>query len=119
RGKASLVGRILTAIFRGATGIGAGAGCAGRFEAIDAARTLAYDAARRNFAFLASLRRSSAQMKCSLRLLGLAAVVLLGANFCLAQQQAPQAEKPAEKPKEEKKPAVPEEKIVQTKHSFK
>src|SRR6184192_2099143 len=48
------------------------------------------------------------------------ALLLLGANLGFAQQQQPpQPEKPAEKPKEEKKPPVPEEKIVQTKHSLK
>ena len=59
-------------------------------------------------------------MKCSLRFLCSVAWLLLGANLCFAQQQQPpQPEKPAEKPKEEKKPPVPEEKIVQTKHSVK
>src|ERR1700704_2942055 len=59
-------------------------------------------------------------MKCSLRFLCSAALLLLGVNLCFAQQQqAPQPEKAAEKPKEEKKPPVPEEKIVQTKHALK
>src|SRR4029077_20980083 len=59
-------------------------------------------------------------MKCSLRFLCSVAWLVLGANLCFAQQQQPpQPEKPAEKPKEEKKPPVPEEKIVQTKHSVK
>src|SRR5437016_13473786 len=59
-------------------------------------------------------------MKCSLRFLCSVAWLLLGANLCFAQQQQPpQPEKPAEKPKEEKKPPVPEEKVVQTKHSIK
>src|ERR1700704_4906965 len=59
-------------------------------------------------------------MKCSLRFLCSAALLLLGVNLCFAQQQqAPQPEKAAEKPKEEKKPPVPEEKVVQTKHSLK
>src|SRR5260370_37913079 len=57
-------------------------------------------------------------MKRRLRFLCSAALLLLGANLCFAeQQQPPQPEKGAEKPKEEKKPAVPEEKIVQSKHS--
>src|SRR2546421_12351875 len=48
------------------------------------------------------------------------ALLLLGANLGFAQQQQPpQPEKPAEKPKEEKKTPAPEEKIVQTKHSLK
>ena len=59
-------------------------------------------------------------MKRPLRFLFSVALLLLGANLCFAQQQqAPQPEKAAEKPKEEKKPAVPEEKIVQSKHSLK
>ena len=54
-------------------------------------------------------------MSYSLRLLGFAAF-LLGANVCLGQQQpSPQphnaGEKTAEKPKEEKKPPVPEENL--------
>jgi hypothetical protein len=49
------VGRILTAIFRGATGIDTEWAGFGYFEAIDAARTLAYDAARHNCAFPAFL----------------------------------------------------------------
>ena len=63
-------------------------------------------------------------MSYSLRLLGFAAS-LLGASFCLAQQQQslPQpdkaGEKAAEKPKNENKPPVPEEKSVVTKHSIK
>jgi len=63
-------------------------------------------------------------MSDSLGLLGFAAS-LLGASFCLAQQQQslPQpdkaGEKAAEKPKDEKKPPVPEEKSVVTKHSIK
>ena len=59
-------------------------------------------------------------MKRRLRFLCSVALLLLGANLCFAQQQQPpQPEKAAEKPKEEKKPAVPEEKIVQSKHSLK
>src|SRR6476660_3106134 len=59
-------------------------------------------------------------MKCSHRVLNFAASLFLGASSCLAQQPPPPApEKPAEKPKEDKKPPVPEEKIVQTKHSMK
>src|SRR5260370_12954664 len=43
-----------------------------------------------------------------------------GMNLSLGEQGAPsQSEKTAEKPKEEKKPPVPEEKIIQTKHSAK
>src|ERR1700682_6664523 len=59
-------------------------------------------------------------MKRPLRFLCSVALLLLGANLCFAQQQQPpQPEKPAEKQKEEKKPPVPEEKVVQTKHSLK
>src|ERR1700686_4244873 len=59
-------------------------------------------------------------MKRPLRFLCSAALLLLGANLCFAQQQpAPPPDKAAEKPKEEKKPPVPEEKVVQTKHSLK
>src|SRR5260370_19329179 len=59
-------------------------------------------------------------MKCSLRFLYFVALLLLGANLCFArQQQPPQPDKVAEKPKEEKKPPVPEEKVGQTKHSVK
>jgi carboxypeptidase C (cathepsin A) len=58
-------------------------------------------------------------MKPPIRLLGTAALFFLGTNTVFAQQPPqPASEKPAEKPKEEKKPA-PEEKIVQTKHSLK
>src|SRR3981081_2206067 len=59
-------------------------------------------------------------MKRPLRFLFSVALLLLGANLCFAQQkQEPQPEKAAEKPKEEKKPPVPEEKIVHSKHSLK
>src|SRR4029077_20046354 len=59
-------------------------------------------------------------MKCCLRFLCSAALFLLGVNLCFAQQQpVPPQDKAAEKPKEEKKPPVPEEKVVQTKHSLK
>src|SRR2546425_12561081 len=59
-------------------------------------------------------------MKCCLRFLCFVALFLLGVSLCFAQQQpAPPPGKPAEKPKEEKKPPVPEEKVVQTKHSLK
>ena len=59
-------------------------------------------------------------MKCCLRFLCSVALFLLGVSLCFAQQQpAPPPGKPAEKPKEEKKPPVPEEKVVQTKHSLK
>ncbi len=59
-------------------------------------------------------------MKCSHRFLSFAASLFFWASFCFAQQPAqPAAEKPAEKPKDDKKPPVPEEKIVQTKHSLK
>jgi carboxypeptidase C (cathepsin A) len=58
-------------------------------------------------------------MKNPLRVLSFAILLLCArASFC---QQAPQAQpdKTPEKPKEEKKPAVPEEKSVQSKHSIK
>jgi carboxypeptidase C (cathepsin A) len=59
-------------------------------------------------------------MKQPIRFLGTAALFFLGMNLCLAQQPPqPAPEKAAEKPKEEKKPPAPEEKIVQTKHSLK
>src|SRR6267142_3944770 len=59
-------------------------------------------------------------MKCSHRFLSFAACFFFGASFCFAQQPPqPTAEKPAEKPKDEKKLPVPEEKIVQSKHSLK
>src|SRR5712692_3708433 len=59
-------------------------------------------------------------MKSLIRSLGSAALILLGMNLCFAQQQPqPSPEKTTEKPKEEKKPPTPEEKIVQTKHSLK
>ena len=52
--------------------------------------------------------------------LGTAVLFLLGMNLGSAQQPPqPVPEKAAEKPKEEKKPPAPEEKIVQTKHSLK
>src|SRR5260370_41452311 len=57
-------------------------------------------------------------MKSPIRYLSATTVLLLGMNVCFAQQQAAQ-EKVPEKPKEEKKPPTPEEKIVQTKHSIK
>src|SRR6516164_7646838 len=63
-------------------------------------------------------------MKYLIRCFGLAALVL-GTSFCFAQQPQSQAQpekpggKPAEKPKDEKKPPVPEEKSVPTKHSLK
>ncbi len=59
-------------------------------------------------------------MKSPIRFLSFAVLFLFSAGLCFAQQQ-PQAapEKPAEKPKDEKKPPVPEEKIIQTKHSVK
>src|SRR5258708_15140011 len=59
-------------------------------------------------------------MKRYLHFLCSGALILLGANLCCAQQQPqPSPEKTTEKPKEEKKPPAPEEKIVQTKHSLK
>src|SRR6266478_9819624 len=58
-------------------------------------------------------------MKCSLRFLFSFASLLLGVSPCFAQQPVPPQDKAAEKPKEEKKPPVPEEKVVQTKHSLK
>ena len=63
-------------------------------------------------------------MKPSLSCFGLA-VLLFTARTCLAQQPQSQTqpekagEKPAERPKDEKKPPVPEEKSVVTKHSLK
>src|SRR5205823_2333832 len=56
----SFVGRILTAIPSQAIGIAGEADGCGHAEAIDGARTLAYDAARRKFVFLACVRRRSA-----------------------------------------------------------
>jgi carboxypeptidase C (cathepsin A) len=59
-------------------------------------------------------------MKLPMRFFGTATLFFLGINPGLAQQPPqPATEKPAEKPKEEKKPPAPEEKIVQTKHSLK
>jgi len=55
-----------------------------------------------------------------MRFLGTAALSFMGMNPGFAQQPPqPAPEKTAEKPKEEKKPPAPEEKIVQTKHSLK
>src|SRR6516225_4547612 len=47
-----------------------------------------------------------------------AVLILLAMNPCFAQQP-PAQDKAAEKPKEEKKPPTPEEKVVPTKHSLK
>src|SRR5437016_1354477 len=59
-------------------------------------------------------------MKCLIRFLGSAALLFLGMSLSLAQQPStPPQDKAAEKPKEEKKPPAPEEKVVQTKHSLK
>src|SRR6267378_5363607 len=59
-------------------------------------------------------------MKPLMRFLGTAALSFMGMNPGFAQQPPqPAPEKTAEKPKEEKKPPAPEEKIVQTKHSLK
>ncbi len=59
-------------------------------------------------------------MKSPFRCLSAATLFLFGMNLSVAQQQPPPApDKAAEKPKDEKKPLVPEEKIVQTKHSLK
>ena len=59
-------------------------------------------------------------MKFLLRFLTAATLVLFGVNVSFAQQPPqPTPDKAAEKPKEEKKPPAPEEKIVQTKHSVK
>src|SRR5258708_38741080 len=59
-------------------------------------------------------------MKRYLHFLCSVASLLLGTNLCFAQQQPqPSPEKTTEKPKEEKKPPTPKEKIVQTKHSLK
>jgi carboxypeptidase C (cathepsin A) len=59
-------------------------------------------------------------MKPPIRFFGAAVLFFLGMNLGLAQQPPqPAPEKAVEKPKEEKKPPAPEEKIVQTKHSLK
>src|SRR6266850_978288 len=59
-------------------------------------------------------------MKCSHRFLSFAASLFFGASCSFAQQPPqPAPEKPEEKPKDEKKPPIPEEKVVQTKHSLK
>src|SRR5260370_9363970 len=59
-------------------------------------------------------------MKSPIRFLGSAAVLLLGLNLSFAQQQpTPSQDKAGEQPKEDKKPPVPEEKIVQTKPPLK
>src|SRR5882757_10060849 len=60
-------------------------------------------------------------MKSPIRYLSAAALLLFGMNLSIAQQPLaqPAPDKAAEKPKEEKKPPTPEEKIVQTKHSLK
>src|SRR5947199_7902619 len=58
-------------------------------------------------------------MKPSVRYFGAIALLFLRSDLSLAQQQAPPQDKTAEKPKEEKKPPTPEEKVVQTKHSLK
>ena len=59
-------------------------------------------------------------MKPPMRFFGTAVLFFLGINLGLAQQPPqPAPEKATEKPKEEKKPPAPEEKIVQTKHSLK
>jgi len=59
-------------------------------------------------------------MKSLIRFLRSVVLLFLGMNPSLAQQQpTPPQDKAAEKPKEEKKPPTPEEKIVQTKHSLK
>src|SRR5260370_21340486 len=59
-------------------------------------------------------------MKSPFRCLSAATLFLFGMNLSVAQQQQPpQPDKAAEKPKDEKKPPAPEEKIVQTKHSLK
>jgi hypothetical protein len=73
-----------------------------------------------NFRFLQVQEGELPPMKCAHRFLTFAASLFFGTSFCFAQQP-PQsaAEKPAEKPKDEKKPPVPEEKVVQTKHSLK
>src|SRR6266851_4989995 len=58
-------------------------------------------------------------MRSAIRRSCAATLFLFGMNLCFAQQPAPTPDKAAEKPKEEKKPPVPEEKVVQTKHSLK
>src|ERR1700758_3802145 len=71
--------------------------------------------------YFASFRKGTPPaMKLPMHFFGTATLFLLGINPGLAQQPPqPATEKPAEKPKEEKKPPAPEEKIVQTKHSLK
>src|SRR5258708_6045906 len=71
--------------------------------------------------YFASFRKGTPPaMKPPIRFLGTAALFFLGMNSGFAQQPPqPTPEKTAEKPKEEKKPPAPEEKIVQTKHSLK
>src|SRR5256712_6964954 len=59
-------------------------------------------------------------MKSPIRYLSAARFLFFGMNPSLAQRPPPPApDKATEKPKDEKKPPVPEEKIVQTKHSIK
>ncbi len=60
-------------------------------------------------------------MKFPFRPLSAAVLFLFAMNLSFAQQPPaqPATDKAAEKPKEEKKPPAPEEKIVQTKHSVK
>src|SRR3989475_8591973 len=59
-------------------------------------------------------------MKSPILSLSAATLLFFGINPSFAQHPHPQArDKAAEKPKDEKKPPVPEEKIVQTKHSIK
>src|SRR5260370_12133980 len=60
-------------------------------------------------------------MKFPFRPLSPAVLFLFAMNLSFAQQPPaqPAPDKGAEKPKEEKKPPAPEEKIVQTKHSIK
>src|SRR6267143_3884623 len=60
RARVTFVGLSLAAISIGAIGIAGEAGSRGHSEAIDAARTLAYDAARRKFVLFACVRRRSA-----------------------------------------------------------
>src|SRR6266481_1119857 len=58
-------------------------------------------------------------MRSAIRYSSAATLFLFGMNLCFAQQPPPQPDKAVEKPKEDKKPPTPEEKIVQTKHSLK
>jgi carboxypeptidase C (cathepsin A) len=88
-------------------------------EAIDAAAALAYDAPRHNFTNAFFLWTELEFMNNSFGTLSFAALLLLGSPCFALQGQQPQPDKAPEKSKEERKPAVPEEKSVQSKHSLK